>query len=211
MNEPWPWHTYEWVMSHMRESFHCVCQSSMGWLRLVGSFKLQVSFAKEPYTRDDILQKRPIILRSLLIEATPYLVCPWWVVSHDTHLNDSRLTWIRDVTYRMNESFLLALIIWTVTYGVATISRLPKNIGLFCKRALWKRLYSAKETSFAKEPYERDYILQKRPMFLRSLLIIATPYHINEGFMTHKWMGRVTHAQVVSLMGCLLLGGSIKS
>ena len=42
----------------------------MGWLRLVGSLKLQVSFAKKPYKRDDILQKRPIILRSLLIVAT---------------------------------------------------------------------------------------------------------------------------------------------
>ena len=31
-------------------------------------------------------------------------------------------------------------------YGVATISRLLKMIGLFCKRALQKRLYSAKET-----------------------------------------------------------------
>jgi len=44
----------------------------MGWLRLVGSLKLYVTFAKEPYKRDDILQKRPIILRSLLIVATPY-------------------------------------------------------------------------------------------------------------------------------------------
>jgi len=88
--------------------------------------------------------------------------------------------------------------------SVATISRLLKMIGLFCKRALWKRLYSVKETcnfkepsnrshpisvakkrenchvrvlhwntliwvesiklyvSFAKEPYKRDGILQKR-------------------------------------------------
>jgi len=45
----------------------------MGWLRLVGSFKLQVSFAKEPYKRDDILQNRLIILISLLIVATPYV------------------------------------------------------------------------------------------------------------------------------------------
>ena len=45
----------------------------MGWLRLVGSLKLWVSFAKETYKRDDILQKRPVILRSLLIVATPYL------------------------------------------------------------------------------------------------------------------------------------------
>jgi len=44
----------------------------MGWLRLVGSFKMLVSFAKEPYQRGYILQKRPIILRSLLIVATPY-------------------------------------------------------------------------------------------------------------------------------------------
>ena len=45
----------------------------MGWLRSVGSLQLQVSFAKEPCQRDEILQKRPIILMSLLIEATPYL------------------------------------------------------------------------------------------------------------------------------------------
>jgi len=31
-------------------------------------------FAKEPYIRDDILQKRPVILRSLLIEDTVYLI-----------------------------------------------------------------------------------------------------------------------------------------
>jgi len=34
--------------------------------------RLYVSFAKEPYKRDDILQKRPMILRSLLIVATPH-------------------------------------------------------------------------------------------------------------------------------------------
>jgi len=44
----------------------------MGRLRLVASLKLQVSLAKEPYKRDYILQKRPMILRSLLIVATSY-------------------------------------------------------------------------------------------------------------------------------------------
>ena len=34
---------------------------NMGWLRLVGSLKLYVSFAKEPYKTVDILQKRPMI------------------------------------------------------------------------------------------------------------------------------------------------------
>ena len=44
----------------------------MGWLRWVGSFKLQVSFAKEPNKRDYILQKSPIISKILLTVATPY-------------------------------------------------------------------------------------------------------------------------------------------
>ena len=43
-----------------------------GWLWIVGSFKIYVSFAKEPYKRDYILKKRPVFLRSLLIIATPY-------------------------------------------------------------------------------------------------------------------------------------------
>ena len=81
------------VMSHMHDSRHaCGCVMSnvrvtchirtsqttrgcqrecMGWLQLVGSLKLYVTFAKEPYKRKYILQKRPIILRSLLIEASP--------------------------------------------------------------------------------------------------------------------------------------------
>jgi len=46
-----------------------------------------------------------------------------------------------------------------IFYGVATISRLIKIIGFF-----------------AKEPYKRDDILQKRHMILRSLPIVAIPY-----------------------------------
>jgi len=45
--------------------------------------------------------------------------------------------------------------------GVAAISRLLKIISLFC--------------TFAKEPHKRDDILKKRPIILRSLLIVATP------------------------------------
>jgi len=41
----------------------------MGWLQLVGSIKLKVSFAKKPYKRDYILQKRPIIQSILLTVA----------------------------------------------------------------------------------------------------------------------------------------------
>jgi len=48
-----------------------IYRAYMGWLRLVGSLKLQVSFAREPYKRDYILQKRPIFWKSLQIIATP--------------------------------------------------------------------------------------------------------------------------------------------
>ena len=45
----------------------------MGWLRLVGSNKTQVSFAEYDLSYRALLQKRPIILRRLLIVATQYL------------------------------------------------------------------------------------------------------------------------------------------
>ena len=42
------------------------------------------------------------------------------------------------------------------TYGVALVSRIDKMIGLFCKRALRKRLYSAKETWDFIDPTDRS-------------------------------------------------------
>jgi len=44
----------------------------MARLPLVGLMNLQVSFAKEPYKRDNTLETRPIILSILLTVATPY-------------------------------------------------------------------------------------------------------------------------------------------
>ena len=57
----------ECVLSKAQWVFSIQKTHTMGWLRLVGSVKLQVSFAKEPYKRDYILQKR-------LITATPLCV-----------------------------------------------------------------------------------------------------------------------------------------
>ena len=56
----------------------CVCvdvsdlQLNIRWFWSVGSIKSKVSFAKEPYKTDDILQKRPVILSIPLTAATPY-------------------------------------------------------------------------------------------------------------------------------------------
>ena len=104
----------------------------MRWLWLVGSIKLYVSFAKEPYKRDDILQKRPVSLSILLIKATPQY--------------SQRVPWV--LGWENNPSY----------WGVATLSRLLKIIGLFC------RIHFLLQGSFAKEIYN-----------LRSLLIVATP------------------------------------
>ena len=51
----------------------CHTYSYMGWLWLVGSIRLWVSFANEPYKRNNILQKRPIISTILLTVAKPYM------------------------------------------------------------------------------------------------------------------------------------------
>jgi len=50
----------------------------MGWLRLVGSLKIYVSFAEYSLFYRALLQKRPIILRSLLIVVTPYYDSNLW-------------------------------------------------------------------------------------------------------------------------------------
>jgi len=46
-------------------------QYGMGWLRFAGFLKSWVSFAEYPLFYRAVLQKRPMILRSFLIEASP--------------------------------------------------------------------------------------------------------------------------------------------
>jgi len=59
------------IRHHHLVTRSCHAYVHMGWLRLIGSLKLQVSFAKEPYKRYYILQKRLIFSRSLQVVATP--------------------------------------------------------------------------------------------------------------------------------------------
>ena len=53
----------------------CNSLQNMGWLQLVGSLKSYDSFAEYCLFYRAFLQKRPTILRSLLIVATPYVYC----------------------------------------------------------------------------------------------------------------------------------------
>jgi len=52
---------------------------TMGWLELVGSIKLQVSFAEYRLFYRALLQKRPIILSIPLTVATPYDGAHWYM------------------------------------------------------------------------------------------------------------------------------------
>ena len=49
--------------------------------------------------------------------------------------------------------------------------------------------------SFAKEPYKRDDILQKRPIIPRSLLIVAIPYLSNSPSLSFSLLNTRTHCQ----------------
>ena len=50
-----------------------------------------------------------------------------------------------------------AAYLFYTAYGVATISRLLKTIGLVCKSALEQRRHSAKETYNLQEPTHRSH------------------------------------------------------
>jgi len=73
----------------------------MGWLRLVGSLKLQVSFAGYSLFYRALLKKRPIILRSLLIVATPYMCRTY----QSRHLRPQ----VSDLSPQVNPSELLRI------------------------------------------------------------------------------------------------------
>jgi len=99
--------------------------TDMGWLRLAGSLKLYVSLENIGLFCRALLQKRPMILRSLLIIATPY--------------EGAKLEVDRNTEIKSYDKFYVSL----------------ENIGLLCRA-----------------------LLQKRPIILRSLLIVATPYQV---------------------------------
>ena len=127
-------------------------------------------------------------------------------MSHVTHMNNSchagrrrprklpRHTYEQFHAAHMKESCL--------TYGVATISRLLKFVSLFCKWALQKRLYSAKETYNFKEPTSRSHPIWKslQCLFCRipSLLqgsFAKETYNFKEPpSRSHPiWISRVSH------------------
>ena len=65
------------------------------------------------------------------------------------------------VCYLLCAAMCCSVFVYYSGYGVATISRLLKIIGLFCKRALQKRRYSATETHNFKEPTNHSHLISR--------------------------------------------------
>jgi len=72
---------------------------------------------------------------------------------HLTHMQESCHTceWVTSHMSRSNVTYM------NEAYGMATVSRIDKIIGLFCKRALQKRRYSEKETYNSIDPTDRGH------------------------------------------------------
>jgi len=118
--------------------------SRTGWRRLVRCLKVQVIFRKRANNYRALLRKMTYEDKASY-DSTPPCSLSRCTSSEDESIlsyNGRRLPW------------------YIPCSGVATISRLLKIIGLFCKRALQKRRYSAKETYNFKEPTNRSHPIQ---------------------------------------------------
>jgi len=167
---------------------HPVCHDSsphkntscaMGWLRLVGSLKLQVSFAEYSLFYRALLQKRPRILRSLLIIATLYRI----PVCHDkrdvsscrvTHMKGSWHTsgWVMALSFA-NEMYSCAP--WLIQKCAMALSHVwhDTRLRLFCKRdetlqksSEWVLDSLLNHVSFAKETYFCGTLFHKILIYL---------------------------------------------
>ena len=80
-------------------------------------------------------------------------------------------------------------------YGVALISRMDKILGLFCKRALYKRRYSAKETYNFINPTDRSHPIMYRNPTIGNTLFgrMDGSCHTLPRVMSRVCMSHVTH------------------
>ena len=148
-------------------SFRYLFYADMGWLWLIGSIKLQVSFAKEPYKRDDILQKRPIILSILLTVTTPYL---YYSDIYTIQMQPKIIGIFSRISSLLQGSFAKE------TYDF--IDPANRSHSFAKQTQIWGFVGSLQiQVSFAEYSLFYRALLQMRPC-IRSLQIVATPYGV---------------------------------
>ena len=149
--------------------------------------KITGPFLQKSPIKETIFYIRDIILRSLLIVATPYSSTPSSGFRQAaTPLSHSRLRVIPTVTF--HKTYYSSTPVTAIDYGVVMTSSLLKFTGLFCKRALLKRLYSAKETYNFKEPTNRSHpilLLVALNDSCKSLLLDSAKEPYNRDYILH--------------------------
>ena len=198
----------------------------MRWLRLVGSLKLQVSCAEYSLFYRPLLQNRPIISGSQFIPATSYstipltchetCTCVTWPI-HECDMTHPRVTPSCVTHVWVTHVWVTQLCVTYSCVGHSCVAHLfatrlratpmgwlrcvgALKIGLFCKRALPKRRYSAKETYNSKEPTNRSQPMVEGNPIVQSLDLPRTMdvCHMTHPCLTHVCVTHscVTHACV---------------
>jgi len=139
--------TYEWVMSLMNESCRiCMSHVTYEWVmsHIDESCHIWMSHVTHAWVMSPMNESYHVWISHVTYERVmSRMARKWnkWVMPRTTwQSNTSRINY-------SNMKWMIYEMIDTLSYGVATTCRLLKIIGLFCKRALYKRRYSAKETS----------------------------------------------------------------
>ena len=170
----------------------------MGWLRLVGSSKLYVSLAEYSLFCRALVQKRPMILRSLLIEATPYVGKYRQNLARAAGLCDFTAQGVCVCVY-----VCVCVCVYVCVWRWWRIIGSRKIVSVFLCIG-WLRLVGCLkwQVSFAEYRLLNRALLQKRPVILRSLLIEATPYSGSR---------KMTHNRNASIFSCAALYFCVRS
>jgi len=110
-------------------------------------------------------------------------VCTWCVLFIYSHIQ--MYMWI--YVHGMHTNVYVNICTWHsyLCYAVAATSRLLKIISLFCKRDLYKRRYSAKETNNFEEPTNRSHPIC---IYIYTYICIYIMYICSDTHLQHLCM-----------------------